>query len=127
MHAAIRTPQQVFRHPDDPLATTLQAHPEITAFLAPNDASAHLAYDLFSRLGLRVPDDISLVGFDDTEPLYNAEGDNILTTVRLPLEELGRESARLLIARITRSEPEQREIMLPTELVIRGTTTPPSR
>jgi LacI family transcriptional regulator len=109
-----------------PLIQRLRAHPEITAILAPNDPAACIIYHLLLQHGIRVPDDISLVGFDDTFPLYNAQWDNILTTLRSPLHRIGETAAHLVIDQITgrrQSPPLQR---LAPALVVRATTAPPA-
>jgi len=107
------------------LASYLREHPEITAVLAMNDASALRAWALLEREGIRVPRDVSIVGFDDTDPKLDADGKNLLTTVRLPLEELGREAARQLVGAITGRTKREEPVILPTELVVRGSTAVP--
>ena len=104
------------------LPIALAAHPDITAILLPNDDMLGAVMPELARLGRRVPEDISLVGFDDTDPLPNARGENILTTVALPLEEIGREAARLLIARVSGRLTTDRVVTLPVSLVVRGST-----
>jgi DNA-binding LacI/PurR family transcriptional regulator len=105
----------------DAFSRYLAAHPEITAILAQNDPLARrLAYAL-KRLGKEVPRDISLVAFDDTDPLLDAEGRNMLTTVRVPLAEIGADAARRLVAWIHGTRPAE-PTTLPTELVVRGST-----
>jgi DNA-binding LacI/PurR family transcriptional regulator len=75
--------------------------------------------------GLRVPEDISVVGFDDS-PLI-AFTDPPLTTVRQPLVQMAIAGARLAL-RIARGEqPSQTRVELATELVIRESTAPPNR
>lgn len=122
----MRAPRRIPWPADEPFVTSLRANPQVTAILAPNDPAAVLMHFLLTREGWRVPEDISLVGFDDTEPLYDAEDFNILTTVRMPLEEAGAVAARLLTDRIEGHEPRDRQIMLPTELIVRGTTAAPA-
>ena len=122
---AIHTPQKIPWQADEPVWVMLREHPEITAILAPNDAAAHLTHYLLTLAGVRVPEQMSLVGFDDTDPLYDAHGDNLLTSVRLPLMEMGRQSVRQLSARVTGAASADRTIVLPVELVVRATTAPP--
>jgi LacI family transcriptional regulator len=78
--------------------------------------------DAARECGLRIPDDISIIGFDDVPQasfVYPR-----LTTVRQPLEQMGRVAARMLLERIEdRSRPPQR-ITLPTQLVIRDSCAP---
>ncbi|HEY3379166.1 MAG TPA: substrate-binding domain-containing protein, partial [Armatimonadota bacterium] len=110
---------------DDPLLCTLRRHPEVTAILAPNDASAVIVHHILKHAGLRVPDDISLIGFDGTIPLCNAEWRNILTTVALPLHQIGFTAATRITDRVTGALTHDVHDVLPTSLVIRETTAPP--
>ncbi len=103
----------------------LKAYPEITGVLARNDLNAALIAHNLHHLGMRVPDDISLIGFDDTDPLLNEYGQNILTTVRLPLREIGLEAARLVIQRVTGEQPQEVICKISTTLVPRQSTAPP--
>ena len=76
-----------------------------------------------ARSGLRIPDDVSIVGFDDI-PLA-AYFDPPLTTVRLPAFELGHAAGRALLDRIAdRAVPAR--TLLPTELIVRASTAPSS-
>jgi LacI family repressor for deo operon, udp, cdd, tsx, nupC, and nupG len=84
-----------------------------------------VAFGLISGLhegGLRVPEDISVVGFDDIElsEFYIPP----LTTIRQDRALLGRRAAELLIARLTRGAPPPETGMIPVELVVRGSTGP---
>lgn len=102
----------------------MRAHPEITAVLAQNDMLAHrIAYHL-RKAGNRVPEDISLVGYDDTEPIFlDAHGNNALTTVRVPLAEMGQAAARKALHRIHHPEEavEDTTVLSPM-LVVRQST-----
>jgi DNA-binding LacI/PurR family transcriptional regulator len=97
----------------------LAERPRPTAILAMGDVFALAAIDAAKELGLRVPDDLSVVGFDDI-PIAS-QVSPALTTVRQPLVEKGRIAAELLFGRRSAEAP----IVLPTELVVRGTTAPP--
>lgn len=105
----------------------INAHPEVSAVMASNDCCAIQAFYHLQRLGLSVPDDISLIGFDDTDPLLNLHGENVLTTVRLPLEEVGRAAARLAIEQTESNSAELVEVILPTKLIVRKSTTVPRK
>jgi LacI family transcriptional regulator len=107
-----------------PIIRILKKRPEITAILAPNDASAILIYHILQTAGYRVPEDISLIGFDDTDPLVLPKKRNILTTVRMPLKMIGRAAAKLLIARMTGQIEQDVTKILPTTLIVRETTAP---
>lgn len=100
----------------------LRRHPEITGVLAPNDFIGLQMHQALCEAGIPVPDRISLVGYDDAVPLFNSQGENVLTTVALPLETMGREAVRLLVHRITGQEASNRQIVLPVTLVPRLTT-----
>jgi len=110
---------------EHPVLQALRAHPQISAILALNDPSALRAWYLLNQVGLRVPEDISIIGFDDVEAMPDTHGANQLTTVRLPLPEVGRAAARLLIRHITGHAGEEERVVLPTTLVVRGSTGPP--
>lgn len=107
------------------LRALLTAHPEVTAILCPNDDLGVPMVHALQRWGVSVPEAMSLIGTDDSEELLNDDGDNLWTTVRLPLEALGARAAELLMARIEdRDKPDTIET-LPPERVVRGTTAPP--
>ena len=100
----------------------LAAHAEITAIVAANDWCAQYVWRSLARLGRRVPDEISLVGFDDSPALLGPGGEKLLTTIRLPYYRLGEEAVRLAIARVTGEMPEDRTILLPGELIVRASS-----
>jgi DNA-binding LacI/PurR family transcriptional regulator len=87
-----------------------------TALLCATDVLAFGAMRAARELGLDVPGDVSITGFDDVPQAASAD----LTTVRQPLVEKGREAGRLLMEQHT-----EREVVLPLELVTRGSTAPP--
>jgi len=92
-----------------------------TAVFAASDLQALSMIEALEAHGARVPDDISVVGFDDVEVARYAG----LTTVAQPLEVSGSKGAELLLLALQGGEvPEPRQ-HLPLELVIRGTTGPP--
>jgi DNA-binding LacI/PurR family transcriptional regulator len=99
----------------------LDAHPEVTAILAETDMLAFGTQRLAGERGLRIPEDLSLVGFDDIPPAVR----NVppLTTVRQPLAEKGEVAYRLL-QELLAGEPA-RNVMLPVELIVRESTAPP--
>jgi DNA-binding LacI/PurR family transcriptional regulator len=97
----------------------LATDPGPSAILAMSDEFALGAIEAAQGLGLRVPEDLSVVGFDDA-PLA-ARSNPPLTTVHQPLVEKGRIAAELLFGR-----REAGRIVLPTRLVIRGSTAPPA-
>jgi DNA-binding LacI/PurR family transcriptional regulator len=92
-----------------------------TALFAFNDISGMGAIRALREAGLQVPQDVSVVGFDDIQSAaYQNPG---LTTVRQPLEEMGRTAAKILLQYIRRPGAErQQELMVEPQLVVRGTT-----
>jgi DNA-binding LacI/PurR family transcriptional regulator len=95
--------------------------PDITAVLAMTDLLAIGALRGAREAGLRVPEDVSIVGFDDLPAARRTRP--TLTTVRQPLEVKGAEAARVLLARLG-GDPEPTVRTHPTQLVTRGSTGP---
>jgi len=93
-----------------------------TAIFLGNDEMAVGAYQAIRKAGLRVPEDISIVGFDDT-PMATRVWPT-MTTVRLPIREMGAAAAGLLIAS-TGGDIRENRITATPELVIRNSTAPP--
>ncbi|HET9660997.1 MAG TPA: LacI family DNA-binding transcriptional regulator [Thermomicrobiales bacterium] len=95
-----------------------------TAIFASNDDSAFGVMDAVRDRGLRVGDDISVVGFDDvmTASMVHPR----LTTVRQPLHEMGRRATRMLLNMIESPESPRERIDLATELVIRESCRRPT-
>jgi LacI family transcriptional regulator, galactose operon repressor len=108
------------------LATTrlLQRRPRPTALFAANIRIAIGTLSAVRRAGLRMPKDVSVVGFDDT-PLA-AYLDPPLTTVRMPLEELGSVAVEGLLGEIDGRPAESVLVGIPPELVVRASAAPPS-
>jgi LacI family transcriptional regulator len=96
---------------------------EFTAVVAGNDLMALGCIDALREAGLDCPGDVSVVGFNDMD--WSERFNPPLTTVRLPHRELGEEAARLLLERLADPDLPPREVVLPTELVVRGSTAPP--
>lgn len=97
----------------------LERHPETTAIFAGNDKMAVGALHLLSRMNVRVPQDISIVGFDDLQ--HSAFVNPALTTVHLPLYQVGMLACEKLIERI-RGRAESVAETLSTHLVVREST-----
>ncbi|WP_170297226.1 LacI family DNA-binding transcriptional regulator [Georgenia thermotolerans] len=95
-----------------------------TAIVGFNDLVALGALHRLEQLGIRVPEDVSLTGFDDI--VFSAYSSPRLTTVRTPREELGREGWRLLHGRMG-GAPVASPAPLPAQLVVRDSTAPPPR
>jgi DNA-binding LacI/PurR family transcriptional regulator len=95
-------------------------HPELTAILAANDKMAIGAMSSLQQSGRRVPEDVSIVGFDDMQDAAFAHP--ALTTVHLPLYEVGVLACERLVNRIQGRQEEVRTV-LPTHLVVRKSTS----
>jgi len=100
---------------------------DFTALFAFDDASAIGAIRAFFDAGLRVPEDVSVVGFDDIQiaAFYNPR----LTTVRQPLREMGRIAARVVLERINAPHPHDDRsddsfVVVVPELIVRDSTGP---
>ena len=101
----------------------LEASQEFTGLIAFNDGSAIGAIRAFRDAGLSVPDDISVVGFDDIEQAaFNIPR---LTTIRQPLLNMGELAARTLIKRIEQPAEKSREVLVEPKLVVRESTAAP--
>ena len=110
---------------DHPFIGMFRENPQITGVLALNDPGAIMAYHLLKIGGFRVPRDISIIGVDNSDPLFDEEGENILTTVEVPLEKLGKSAALALITRITQEANDVPLEPIKTRLVLRNSTAPP--
>jgi LacI family transcriptional regulator len=95
-----------------------------TAIFASNDLEAIGATEAIRERGLRIPDDISIIGFDDIPQASIVYPK--LTTVRQPLDQMGRLAARLLLEQIENPDRPPRRITLATQLIIRDSCRPVS-
>jgi DNA-binding LacI/PurR family transcriptional regulator len=98
----------------------LARRPDIDAVFAASDPMAFGVMRAIKDAGRRIPDDVAVVGFDGS-PLARTT-DPPLTTVHQPVEAMGREMARLLLARITGEPVAQPEVILTPDLVIRDSS-----
>jgi DNA-binding LacI/PurR family transcriptional regulator len=107
-----------------PCATELLARRQpFTALFAYNDPAAIGAIWAFREAGLSVPQDISVVGFDDV-PLAVFSNPE-LTTIRQPLQRMGQIAAKTVIDRIEKRAEFQSQIVIEPELIVRASTGPP--
>lgn len=101
---------------DEVVARWLHQGQQLDAIFAWDDDTALEVIHALQLAGRRVPEDIAVVGFDDIHLAYYAAPP--LTTVRTPVEQVGREAVRQLVQRITTGQATPVTV-LPTELVIR--------
>ena len=107
-----------------PFAKQLLARKQpFTALFAYNDISAVGSIRAFQEAGLRVPDDLSVMGFDDIQSAAYLSPP--LTTVRQPLQEMGEIAARTLLDRIEGRVKFVHEISIAPEFIVRDSTAPP--
>ncbi len=100
------------------MADLLDAHPEVDAVFAAADIIAVGALRTLAERGRRVPEDVALVGFDDSVLATTTVPQ--LTTVRQSVEELGRTTTWRLLAQLAGEDDLPPSVLLPTELVVRA-------
>jgi DNA-binding LacI/PurR family transcriptional regulator len=100
----------------------LERDPELDAVFAASDLMALGALAALEASGRSVPGDVAVVGFDDS-PLAVAARPP-LTSVRQPIEEMGREMTRLLLRSIRGRDDAPRRVILDTSLVVRESSAP---
>jgi DNA-binding LacI/PurR family transcriptional regulator len=106
------------------LGAEIARRPEVTAVFCSNDQMALGVLRAFTEAGRRVPDDVSIVGFDATpESGYFTPP---LTTVRQDFIEVGSQGFRLLRRLINQQEPADSRIVIPFDLIVRQSTAAPA-
>ena len=93
-----------------------------TAIFAVTDMTAVGAYGQARRMGLRIPEDVAIVGYNDIPLAGRLEPG--LTTVRVPMHECGSAAAQLLLEEIETGEAGPRRVIFNPEFVVRGSTGP---
>ncbi len=96
---------------------------EVTAAVCGNDLIALGGYTVLRSLGIRCPEDVSIVGYNDTP--FNDKFSPPLTSVRLPHYQMGYRAADILVKSIEDPGGPPADIRLKPELVVRGSTAPP--
>lgn len=119
LHPEPSSPEEGFLH----AAKLLEGGERFTALLAFNDMSAIGAIRAFCDAGYSIPNDISVVGFDDVQTA--AYQNPRLTTVRQPLRRMGEAAAISLLERIGNPSIRPREILVTPELIVRESTAAP--
>lgn len=103
-------------------AALLGSGAEVTAIAAGNDMIALGCLAALAAAGLSCPGDVSLTGHNDMPLVERLRPP--LTTVAIPQDEIGAEAARLLLRRIGGEPVDASRVLLPTRLVVRGSTAP---
>jgi LacI family transcriptional regulator len=101
-------------------ALSLPPAERTTGIFTFNDYYATVVLDMARELGLRVPEDLSVVGFDNN--IFAETSRPQLTTIHNPLEEQAEAAVAMLLSRMQGDEPETPKVVVPTRLVIRGST-----
>jgi len=129
-HAGVRPDEALVRSGNffvesghDEALSLLTAPDPPTAIFAGNDLQALGVYRAARELGLRIPDDLSVVGYDDL-PVARWVGPE-LTTVHQPLAAMADAATRLLLTLAAGEKPPALRIDLAVDLVVRGSTAPP--
>ncbi len=99
------------------MAELLERHPGLDAVFAASDVMAAGALRVLRTAGRRVPEDVAVVGFDDSPVARHTAPQ--LTTVRQPVAEMGRAMAAMLLDSIGEPQGDARQLLLPTQLVRR--------
>jgi len=105
-----------------PARALIGANAALTAIVAANDLLALGTFDAMRMLGLRCPDDISVVGHNDM-PLVDLISPP-LTTIRIGHREMGQGAARLLLKEIEARDGRVQHVILQPELIVRASTAP---
>jgi LacI family transcriptional regulator len=106
------------------LRRLLHADLGFSGIVAGNDLIALGCYDVFAERGLRCPEDLSVVGFNDMPFLDKLKPP--LTSIAIPHQQIGAEAARLLLDSIADPSRAARSVLLPLSLVVRGSTAAPA-
>jgi LacI family transcriptional regulator len=105
------------------MRSILSRREPVTAVFAGSDQIARGVYEALRQSGLRIPDDISVAGFNDTEA---ALMDPPLTSVREFPEELGKHLAEFVLNRVQKPDREPQQLTIPTQVIVRDSTRPVS-
>ena len=120
--ARLRVARSAYSLESGQASATRLLRENVTGIICASDPLALGAIRAARRAGLRVPDDVSVVGYDDSA-FMNCT-DPPLTTVRQPIEPMGRAAVDLLVSQIGGGVVPSDELLFEPELVVRGSTAP---
>lgn len=101
----------------------LEQAPELTAIVCANDWMAMGAIEAIYQKGLRIPEDISLVGFDDIDTAQWVTPP--LTTMRQPMQQIGAKAAELLVTQLETDKRAREVVLFPAQMIVRQSVAPP--
>jgi DNA-binding LacI/PurR family transcriptional regulator len=102
------------------MSRLLAKRPDLDAVFAASDLMAAGALSVLASAGRQVPQDVAIVGYDDSPVATSTQPP--LSSVRQPIEAMGREVARLLVEAVEGSDRVQRRVILATDLVKRASS-----
>ena len=120
-----RVPTLTAESGEEAVARLLAGLAGASAVVCANDLLALGVLKGFAGAGVRVPDDVSLVGYDDVA--FSAMLSPSLTSVRQPTTDLGATAARLLLDELAGDHHEHRKVVFSPQLAVRASTAPPAR
>jgi LacI family transcriptional regulator/LacI family purine nucleotide synthesis repressor len=106
-------------------AALFQTSPDLTALLCWNDSYALEIMQELQRQGIRIPEDVSVIGFDDIEAAHWVQP--ALTTVQQPISKIGHKAAEVLIRQIKTGNAETDLTVFRGELIVRASASSPSQ
>ena len=105
--------------------TLLASGDRVTGILVSSDEIAIGALEVFAREGIRIPERLSMIAFDDIAPFHLF--DPPLTCIRQPVEAMGRRAVELLVSGLAGARMKSAVERLPVELIVRGSVASPAR
>lgn len=93
----------------------------VTAIIAENDRVAQFIHMACTKIGLKIPEDLSLCGFDNTEATQELD----ITTIRQNFVAIGEQISSLLLTALSNPAAPAQKITIPVDLIIRGSTSIP--
>ncbi len=106
-------------------AYLMGVHPRPTAIVCGNDRIAIGALYVLAEMGIKVPDEVSIIGFDNTEDAAYTEPP--LTTINQPMFDIGLKAGEMLLQQIEQGTRFRNNLLLPADLVLRESVAPPPR
>lgn len=119
-HIIIKSDKRLKKAGQEGVEKLLSNNINFSALICSNDLVARGAISTLQKHGLSIPEDVSIVGYDDAPIARIAPS---LTTVRQPVYEMGKKAAEILIDKINGSQNETKKVILPGELIIRNSTS----